>query len=162
MDKSEYIVSSADVDIFISFEGGTPIKIETGSSMNWRFSQSVNPIYAISYKDPISIKAINASYTGTLTIQAGEWNAIINNYAATHVTPIASLINSNVKFSIAVTYNHRNPLNPYSATTTWQNVLFSDENGDVNANDPQTLVSIDFQGTGIQRGTTKLPVQTNQ
>lgn len=157
MDKSEYIVSSADVDIYISFDGGTPIKIETGASMQWRLSQSVNPIYAISYKDPISIKAINASYTGSLDIQSGEWNAILNNYAATHTNPVASLISSNVKFSISVTYNHRNPIQPYAATTTWTNALFSDENGSITANDPQTIVSLEFQGTGIIRNTTLLP-----
>lgn len=157
MDKSEYIVSSADVDIYIGFEGGVPIKLETGSSLNWRCSQSVNQIWAISYKDPIAVKSINASYSGSLEFQSGEWNALLNYYAATNTTPIPSLINSPKRLVISVTYNHKNPINPYAATTTFQQVVVSDENGTVNSNDPQSMVSIDFQGVGISRKTQVLP-----
>lgn len=162
MDKSEYIVSSADVDITIGFSGGIPMKLETGSALEWRFTQSVNPIYAISFKDPISIKAINATYSGSLTIQSGEWNALLNAYAAQYPTaPIPSLMNSPVKLTLTVTYYHKNPVNPYAANTSFQSVIVSDESGSVNANEAQTLVSIDFSGVGIVRKTVPLPPMDN-
>ena len=75
---SEYIVPSSDVQINMTFSGIPSMKLDTGSRLNWANSQSVQDIFAISHVDPIGIVALNATYTASVTMQSGEYNALMD------------------------------------------------------------------------------------
>lgn len=156
---SEYIVPSSDVQINMTFSGIPSMKLDTGSRLNWANSQSVQDIFAISHVDPIGIVALNATYTASVTMQSGEYNALMD--AINAAAPAGQLYASMLEvagFTLTCAYALKNAGTPKSAIVNFLSCRVSDVSGDVDANDPQTLVTISLRGTGIKRDVSPITV----
>jgi len=113
---SEYIVPSSDVQINMTFSGIPSMKLDTGSRLNWANSQSVQDIFAISHVDPIGIVALNATYTASVTMQSGEYNALMD--AINAAAPAGQLYASMLEvagFTLTCAYALKNAGTPKSA-----------------------------------------------
>lgn len=152
-DYTGLIVSSADVDLYITPPGvgQTARQIVTASQCTGRMQKNVNNIYAISQEDPISVKGINRQYTGSFTVQSGEWFNLLNQYNALADEQIPSFVDATSGASITVAFKDVANATPGTTSITFLNVLFSEDSFDVNANDPQTLITVNFSASSITR-----------
>ena len=92
-------------------------------------------------------------------MQSGEYNALMD--AINAAAPAGQLYASMLEvagFTLTCAYALKNAGTPKSAIVNFLNCRVSDVSGDVDANDPQTLVTISLRGTGIKRDVSPITV----
>lgn len=153
-----YVVGSPDVDIYIKLANIPPIKIETGTTLNLTWSQTVQDIFAISYRDPIDNPSINNQYTGTLGFQSGEYQTImeaVNSNLPANQAPYASLAQL-PPFTLSKVTKMYNLQGQKSITESLLNCRCETLSSDTDRNNVETLTSISVRGTGLQRAVSPL------
>lgn len=149
----QYIVSSKDVEVRLTFPGIPSIKIETGTTLNLTWSRSVQEIFAISYEDPIDVESLNAQYTANLSFQTGEYHTIldiINGALPAGVAPYATL-GQLPSFTLSKSTIMRNAAIPKTVTESLMNCKVETNSADTNRNEVETLSSISLRGVGVRR-----------
>lgn len=150
-DQSGLIISSADVQVWVNLGNGAIIQLFTAQNFSGSIEKSVNEIYAISSETPISVKGINKAYSGSFVIQSGEWNRLINSYNGIATTLRPSLTDIPEGLTVTIMFSNRADLTPTDTTLTYTGAQFSNDSFEVNANDPQTLVTLNFRATELTR-----------
>lgn len=77
MDLNKLILTGADYKFFLAINGGGVYPLLTVDSVSMDIKTEEELIYAVGEKDPIGNKQNANSYTGKITMQAGELNAIM-------------------------------------------------------------------------------------
>lgn len=148
-----YVISSEQTQIYFTPQNLPSVRVGTGTAINFSDSQTLTEIYAIGTREPIDVVDINAQYNGTLTFQTGDYeqllNAINGNLAAGE-TPYATLSRIPA-FSVSITVTLSNAAVPITVSTTLVNCKMESRSSDYNRNDPETLTTISFRGTGLAR-----------
>lgn len=150
---NQYVVGSKDVQIYIKLPNIPAIKIETGTSLNLTYSQSVQEIFAIGYQDPIDVIDLNAQYTASLSFQAGEYQLIldaINGALPSTEAPYATL-NQIPSFTLSKTTTLANSSIPKTVTESLMNCKVESNSSDVSRNEAETITSLSLRGIGITR-----------
>jgi hypothetical protein len=150
---NQYVVPSKDVEIRIKLPDIPSIPIETGTSLNLTYSQTVQDIFAIGASDPIDIQDLNAQYTAQLSFQSGEYQLIldaINGGIPAGTAPYATL-NQVPTFTLSKVTKLRNATIPKTVTESLMNCKVETNSSDTNRNDAETLTSVSLRGVGIQR-----------
>lgn len=150
---NQYVVGSKDVQFHMKFPGIPSIMIETGTSANLTYSQTVQEIFAIGTGDPIDVTSLNAQYTATLTLQTGEAQILldaINGGLPAGTAPYSSL-NQVPSFTLSKTTNLYNTTVPKACTESLMNCKIDNNSSDTNRNEGETLTTISLRGVGVQR-----------
>lgn len=148
----ELVIPTKDVDMYINVNG-VPIKIDTGARFNRAYAQTLENIFAISHADPIAVASTNATYNLSVSFQAGEYHTIldaINGSLPAGTALYASYLNIPA-FTFTVSWHMKNMIVPRTVSISFFNCQVSSDSEDDSANDAQTLVSLEMQGTGIKR-----------
>jgi hypothetical protein len=152
MALQEFVIPTKDVDMYINVNG-TPLKIDTGARFNRAYAQTLENIFAISHSDPIAVASTNANYSASISLQSGEYHALLDAINAT-VAAGGALYASFLQlppFTFTVSWHMKNMVVPRTVSMSFFNCQVSEDSEDTSANDAQTLVSLNMQGTGIKR-----------
>lgn len=143
------IISSADVSMNI-LVNGVMISVDTGVQLQANVAQDTQEIFAISQTDPIGIKRLNRRFTGSLSIQAGENEQILDAINAILPTPIASLCELS-GFSLTWTLKMGTVAEPRQYNYALNNVSVSSDDFSVDRNSPETQKSFNFTALQLVR-----------
>lgn len=150
MAYNSLIVSSAQTQITLS-TGSNIYNIVTGVQLSVNKTQDVSEIFAIGSNPPIGIKKLNQRFNGSLSLQTGEYETIIDAINATIQTGfIASLLDLG-PFSLGWTIEMNDLVVPKSIIYSLDNCIAASDGYSVDRNSPETNTSIDIQGLGITR-----------
>ena len=150
-DQSGLIISSADVQVWVNLGGAKIIQLFTAQQFSGSIEKTVNEIYAISSETPIAVKGINKTYSGSFVIQSGEWNRLLNTYNGTAALIKPSLTDISENLGITVNLVNNADVTPNTTILQYRGVQFSNDAFEINANDPQTLVTLNFRAIEFER-----------
>lgn len=150
---SQYVVPSNDVQIYVKIGDLPAVKIDTGTTLNLTFSQTVQDIFAISHADPIDNVGLNSQYMGQLSFQSGEYQLIldaINGALPPTIAPYATF-HQIPPFTLSKTSFLRNAAIPKTVTESILNCRIENTSSDTNRNEAETLTSLSVRGTSLSR-----------
>lgn len=148
-DYSNLVTSAAECKLWIAFVGVSGSwPVVTGRNYNRTDSQTVTPVYAIGSRTSITNKPIAVNFSGSVSLQVGEYHQILNALNGAGFE-YASLIYAT---GVSITVEYRNELSLYAQTETLLGINFTSVNTSIDANDVETTVDLAFQGTEIQFG----------
>ena len=130
------VFTSADYKIIVAMSSGTAYPLQTAEMVSTSNAREEETIYAIGTEEPIAAKRNAVKYSGKLTLQAGELNAILELEGLVEGSQIA-----NATLAIAA-------LNGAFART-YSGVNFNTESLDVKAKDKETPISMDWTAVAI-------------
>lgn len=150
---NQYVVPSPDVQSYLKVVNIPALRIETATSINLTYANTITDIFAIGTKDPISIEDLNAQYSGSISIQSGEAQLILDaiNGGLPATTPPYATLAQVPSFTYSRTMSLLNAAVPKTVTESLLNCKIESISSDVNRNDPETLTTISFRGVGVQR-----------
>lgn len=148
------VVSSADVDLYLTLAGVPPIQLFTGVQLQVTVSQDVSEVHAISQVDPIALKRATRRYTGTFSIQNGEYEQnilnAVNGTALYAATPIASLLELR-SFTLSWKMYMGTDVAPISYMYALNNCMLSSQDLSIERNSVETTISFNLTATGLTR-----------
>ena len=151
---SEFVIASPDVSLMIQVQGGTPITLTTGTELSYNFTRNTQDIFAIGSAEPIQIVSLNSTYTGGMSLQTGEYQTLLDAINSGS-TLYASLLQV-PSFTMSWSYAISSGATPRKITMSLLECKFSDDNGSVSRNDPETISQLSFRGIGVQRSVSPL------
>lgn len=148
------VVSSADVDLYLTIPGAPPIQLFTGVQLQLTVSQDVTEVHAISQVDPIALKRATRRYTGTFSVQNGEYEQnilnAVNGTALYAATPIASLLELK-NFTLSWKMYMGTDATPVSYLYALNNCMLSSQDLSIDRNSIETTISFNLTATGLTR-----------
>lgn len=147
---NQYVVGSKDVQGYFKFDGIPAIKVETGSTFNLTYNQSVQEIFAIGSVDPIAVSETNAQYTASLTLQTGEMQLVLDAINAAADVPYAT-IQQVPAFTFSKTVALRNSAIPKTVTESLLGCKIESVSSDTDRNNVETLTTLTLRAVGVQR-----------
>lgn len=150
MSYNSLIVSSAQTQITLSTESQV-FNIVTGVQLSVDKTQDVTEIFAIGSQTPIGIKRLNQRFAGSLSLQTGEYETLLDAINASISSGfIASLLDLG-PFSLGWTIQMNDLIVPKSIIYSLDNCVAGSDGFSVDRNSPETNTSINIQGLGITR-----------
>lgn len=143
------VVSSSDVSMSLTMPGMTPVSINTGVQLSVSISQDVQEVHGIGQVDPIALKRATRRYTGSFSLQNGEYEQeLLSALIAASGLSLASLLE--VKdFTLSWSMSTPKALFTYSLL----NCMLSSQDMSVDRNSIETTVSFNLTATGLTRKT---------
>ena len=133
---NKLIFTAADYKILLIIPGGGSFILLTAEGYGMENAREEEMIYAIGQEEPIGNKRNAAKYSGKLSMQMGEMNAILQAVGLVESTRIASA-------TLAITALAG------GFSRTYGNVNINSEALDVKAKDKQTVVNLQWTATSI-------------
>ena len=144
------IVSSAETKINIT-QGSNVFDVVTGVQLSVSRTQDVSEIFAIGRYTPIGIKRLNKRFTGSLVLQTGEYETILDAINASITTGFIASLADLGTFSIGWTLSLSGLVTPRTIIYSLDNCNVSSDDFSVDRNSPETNTSLSLQGVGITR-----------
>lgn len=157
MMRQELIIPAQDVKIWLGVDG-LIVAADTATSLSRAFVQQVDNIHAIGSADPIGIVYGTKNYTIDMTLQSGEYQAILNAVNA-QLPAGRELYATWLQFrQITVTWVHNmvNLAVPQSISTSMLDAKISNDSEDITRESMETNTTINFTGVGLKRTVTPL------
>lgn len=150
MDYSQYIVSSASVQMTLTYKG-VNYNIATGVQLSISISQDVNEIFGIGQLTPIGLKKLNQRFTGNLSLQTGEYETILDaiNAGVNDGNFIASPLDLD-RFSLGWAMSTEG-VTPKTIIYSLDLCSINNSDYSLDRNSPETNTSFSLQGLGITR-----------
>jgi hypothetical protein len=136
---NKLIFTAADYKVLLIIPGVSSFILLTAEGYGMENAREEEMIYAIGQEEPIGNKRNAAKYSGKLSMQMGELNAILLASGLVEATQIAG-----VTLAISALQGGFNRV--------YSNVNINSESLDVKAKDKQTVVSMAWTATGISNG----------
>lgn len=133
---NKLVYTAADYKIIMIVPGAGSFPLQTCETMNTSIQREEETIYAIGVEEPIAAKRNAVKYSGKLSIQAGEANAILQIAGLNEVTQIA-----NATLAITALVG--------GFSRTYSGVNINTENLDVKAKDKQTMIQMDWTAVAV-------------
>lgn len=130
------ILTAADYKVMFIIPGAGAFPLLTVDNINYNTAREEETIYAVGEELPIGNKRNAAKYSGRLSMQNGEINAILSIAGLREATQI---VNATIAIT-AVTGGF---------ARTFSGLNINTESLDVKAKDKQSMVSLDWTATSI-------------
>jgi hypothetical protein len=131
------VLTAADYKVMLVIPNAGSYPIITADALSWQDQAEEETIYAIGERDPIANKQNATKYTGKLSIQVGEYSAILQSAGIVSGVQI-----NNATFAITAVQG--------GFSRTWSGVNINTASVDVKAKDKQSMASLDWSATGIR------------
>lgn len=135
---NQLILTGADYKLFLSIPGGATYPLQTTDSFSYAIAEENELIYATGTEQPIGNKGNAYSYNCSLSMQAGEVNAILLSEGLTTMV--------NIKNGVVGATAIQGGVN-----ITFTGVNIHTEGGDVKRKDKETLVKMDCTALSMIR-----------
>lgn len=145
-----YIISSAETSLSLTYNGQM-YDIVTGVQLSISRTQDVQEIFAIGRLTPIGKKRINQRFTGTLVLQSGEYETILDAINASITTGFISSLSDLNNFSIGWALRMDGISPPRTAIYSLDSCSVASDDFSIDRNSPETNTSLSLQGIGITR-----------
>lgn len=136
LNLNNLIYTSTDYKIALSIPGGVTAPLNSVESYGYEAKVEDETIYAIGQDEPIGEKQNAAQYSGKLSLQAGELQALLAASGLVLGTQIKGATLSIVTFAGDLLH-------------VWKSVNVISQSGDVKAKDKQTLVNLTWKAVGV-------------
>jgi len=133
---NQLILTGADYKIFLSIPGGGTYPLKTTDSFSYAIAKENELIYAIGTEEPVGNKGNAKSYNCSLSMQAGEVNAILLLEGLTSMVDISGAVVGATAIQGGL-------------NKTFTSVNIHTEGGDVKRKDKETLVKMDCTAIGL-------------
>jgi len=133
---NQLILTAADYKVILNIPGNGTFPLQTCETFSWDNAREDETIYAIGTEDPIGEKRNAAKYSGKLSLQVGELNAILQSIGLVEGSQIVG-----ATFSITAVQGG------FNRTYTGFNI--NSEGVDIKAKDKHSLANLSWKALAI-------------
>lgn len=148
LNLNNLVTSSDRYSVSVVF-GNLTLQLNTVQDISKDHSQTVANAYAVGTKSPISSKAVNEQYNGTMSLQSGEYDELIQALQ-TEFSQINGLMDIS-EFSATIAFDIIRVNKDTGWVDLWRSVQFNKESDKVEKNSTETIVSVGFMATGYTK-----------
>lgn len=148
LNLNNLVTSSDRYSVSVVF-GNLTIQLLTVQDISKDHSQTVSNAYAVGTRGPIATKAVNQLYNGTISMESGEYDSLIQALQAEFIT-INSLMDVS-QFSATIAFDIIRVNKDTGWVDLWRSVQFNKDSDKVEKNTTETVVSLGFMATNYNR-----------
>jgi hypothetical protein len=131
------VITAAEYKCVMILPNNVSVILTTLQGIDMNGKRESEPIHAIGQQDPIAQKRNNASYSGKLDIQLGEWTKVLTLAGIIEGTQIENA-------TLAIT-----SVNPNGIQRVYNGLNIDGEGISIKAKDKQTVVSLDWNALNV-------------
>lgn len=158
MATSTNIIAGKDVEVQLTLdELGVPYTLKTAVSVNPEVNGTTDPIHRLGSSEPLNPGQGDTNHTVALSLQASEWNTLLDAYAAKMVElgrdPIVHVRDIIGNLTLSVIEYKRRDVPAVMHVTTWYGCTGVSESAPKERSATETVTELNFQCRGKGRVT---------